>query len=212
MCGIREPKLTYDTQSFPKKQVNKGTTRNKTNFIHLPSFTVSLSDGFNSVSPSEDTSWTCFGNRPAICRLQVRKPQTHMVGVRYLESWWWVIIGTKHQWAWHSWAMSSWRVLSLCPLCRRANVSIGPRGSWKRRIHTAASVSDAEKVVVVHKTSRLEFEQMKYPAMSEKEIARMVSRPVHDSSLLTPNPQPSYLPSQPTPHSLPYLINSPLLP
>ena len=70
--------------------------------------------------------------------------------------------------------MSSRQFLSLCPLCWRVSRSIGWRSIWKRNRHTVARVCNAEKVVVVHKTSRLEFERMKHSDKSEKEIARMV--------------------------------------
>ena len=72
--------------------------------------------------------------------------------------------------------MESCRVLwVLCSLCSRAS----SRGRWRwdcrRSAHSAAGVGGAEKVVVVHKTSRLDFVKMNQPDKTEHDIARIVS-------------------------------------
>jgi hypothetical protein len=72
--------------------------------------------------------------------------------------------------------MENCRVLwLLCPLCRRG--SQRARWSWNLRgsAHSTTAVSRAEKVVVVHKTSRLDFEKMKRPEMTDRDIARMLT-------------------------------------
>ena len=45
-------------------------------------------------------------------------------------------------------------------------------------MHAAGSASLAEKVVVVHKTSRLQFQRMKHSDLSEEEVAHMVREDV----------------------------------
>ena len=95
-----------------------------------------------------------------------------MVGGLYLEFWLAIIRVRKGG---RDPKMSSWRVFSLCPLCSSVNTRIRWRRSWKRRTHTTDSVCDAKKVVVVHKTSRLEFEQMKRPDLSTREVEYVVS-------------------------------------
>ena len=64
--------------------------------------------------------------------------------------------------------MGSRRVLaSLCVLYSRT-------GSLVRNIYSPAVGCKAENVVVVHKTSRLDFEKMKRPDLSDNDMALMV--------------------------------------
>lgn len=65
----------------------------------------------------------------------------------------------------------------LCPLCRRASARLGwgDGGLWSRGAHVQGGPVTAERVLVVHKTSRLDFEKLKRPDLSEKEIADRVS-------------------------------------
>lgn len=84
------------------------------------------------------------------------------------------------------------RLWQRCPLCHRVASRLAPERMNFRGLHAAGSaVAGRRKVVVVHKTSRLEFEKIKQPHLSETEIKDMVSvqKRVIRAEKLTPKRQ-----------------------